>query len=152
MTEEVNPRQLSEFEESLLVPSLGQRFLNYLLDSIFIYFISFVVLIILGFVSAIISRDLLFVLQSHPDILGYIVYFLVYFAYYIFFESNTGKTIAKFYTKTSVRTVDGVALTYKRIIIRTLCRLIPFDAISFFFLDDNKGWHDTVSKTKVVSD
>jgi uncharacterized RDD family membrane protein YckC len=152
MTEEVNPTQLSEFEESLLVPSLGRRFLNYLLDFIFINIISYVLLFILGFVAAMISSDIVYEMQLHPQVLGYSVYFLVYFAYYIFFEANTGKTIAKFYTKTKVCSLDGTALSYKRIIIRTLCRLIPFDNFSFFFIEDNKGWHDVFSKTKVVKD
>jgi len=33
---------------------------------------------------------------------------------------------------------------------RTLCRLIPFDALSFLF-NDSVGWHDTLSKTRIVN-
>ncbi len=152
MTEEVNPTQLNEFEASLLVPSLGRRFLNYLLDSVCVFIIFFVLFFIIVFVGALISKDLINQLLSQSEAFAYTVYFVVYFAYYIFFEVNTGKSIAKFYTKTRVCSIDGTALTYKKIIIRTLCRFLPFDALSFFFIEDNNGWHDVFSKTKVVKD
>ena len=37
----------------------------------------------------------------------------------------------------------------KAIMIRSLCRLIPFDALSFLGTN-GKGWHDNLSNTYVV--
>ncbi|MCY1461177.1 hypothetical protein D9M71_788050 [compost metagenome] len=38
---------------------------------------------------------------------------------------------------------------FKAICIRTLCRLIPFDALSFLGKSE-RIWHDSISKTFVV--
>jgi hypothetical protein len=38
----------------------------------------------------------------------------------------------------------------KHILIRTLCRYIPFDLISFFFTDNGQLWHDNISNTIVI--
>jgi len=37
------------------------------------------------------------------------------------------------------------------ILVRSLCRAVPFDALSFLFKDTG-GWHDEWSKTYVVED
>jgi uncharacterized RDD family membrane protein YckC len=156
MKEQLNPTQLSEFEESLVVPSLGRRFINHLLDKIAVFFFAFVYTCILVFVSTIILnlafKHVHISIRPYIRILFYTVYFLTHFVYYILFEFKTGKTIAKFFTKTRVFSVDNSPLTYKKVFIRTLCRLIPFNLLSFFFLNDHKGWHDTISKTKVLKD
>lgn len=73
---------------------------------------------------------------------------IVVFVYYLLLERMTGKTIGKYLTNTHVVTLDGKHPSLKKLIIRTLARLIPFDNISFLFHAD---WHDRISGTKVVS-
>ena len=44
---------------------------------------------------------------------------------------------------------DGTKPDAQTIIKRTLCRLIPFDGLSFFGTP-SRGWHDSMSDTYVV--
>jgi len=65
-------------------------------------------------------------------------------------EIKFQKTVAKFITKTKVVRLDGSKPNDSEIIARTICRLIPFDGISYLFVKN--GLHDYLSKTKVVKD
>ena len=69
--------------------------------------------------------------------------------YYITFESLTFRSLGKYVTKTKVVMHNGEEPTARDIIIRNLCRLIPFDGFSFLG-KKGKGWHDSISKTYVV--
>ena len=72
------------------------------------------------------------------------------FLYYIVLECADGhKTLGKRILKTSVVDEQGETPTSKSILIRTLCRFIPFDAISYIM---GWNWHDSLSKTYVVCD
>lgn len=74
---------------------------------------------------------------------------VVYFAYYIGMEVSGGKTVGKYVTGTQVMTEDGELPSAGTVVIRTLCRIIPFEAFSFFG-STPRGWHDKLSKTRVV--
>jgi uncharacterized RDD family membrane protein YckC len=69
--------------------------------------------------------------------------------YYIICESVLGSSPAKFLTQTRVIDYEGNKPSVKKVIIRTLCRLIPFEGFSFFA---NDGWHDKISETTVVKE
>jgi hypothetical protein len=45
-------------------------------------------------------------------------------------------------------TLDGSKPGLRTILLRTLCRFIPFEPFSFF---GERGWHDGLSDTLVVS-
>lgn len=120
----------------------GKRFLNYILDFIFYLVFAFV----LGIVTAIIGLGA--TVQAINDIL---LGFIIMIVYYVFLEAIFGKTIAKFITRTKVVTRDGQKPNLKVILVRTLCRFIPFEAFSFLG-DKPIGWHDSISKTIVVND
>lgn len=79
-----------------------------------------------------------------------VYYFVLYFAYYFLFEYFFSKSPAKFATTTVVVAGNGGKPSMKDIFIRTLCRLIPFDSLSYVF--GEKGWHDVLSHTMVVDD
>jgi uncharacterized RDD family membrane protein YckC len=64
-------------------------------------------------------------------------------------EGLTGRTLGKLVTGTMVVDENGNKPEFSRIIGRTFCRLIPFDALSFLG-EEHSGWHDTISKTKVI--
>lgn len=80
----------------------------------------------------------------------------IFFTYYYVCEYSWGKTLGKKICRTMVVNEDGSRPTRNAIAIRTLCRLIPFDSISFLFTDvDENGnmtrmWHDILSHTRVV--
>ena len=69
--------------------------------------------------------------------------------YYLVFESFFGRTIGKIITGSVVANENGLKPSFGVICIRTLCRLIPFDALSFLGKSE-RMWHDSISKTYVV--
>ena len=66
-------------------------------------------------------------------------------------EFSLGKTVGKMLTKSTVVREDGGRITLGQAFGRSLCRLIPFDAFSFLG-STAVGWHDSISKTRVVKD
>ncbi len=85
------------------------------------------------------------------DANGIVLGLILMFAYFILFETVWGKSPAKFITRTKVVNEDGSKPTASTIALRTLCRLIPFDFVSFFS-SNPRGWHDKLSKTIVIND
>ncbi|MCY0978981.1 RDD family protein [Chryseobacterium wangxinyae] len=74
---------------------------------------------------------------------------ILFFFYIFILEYLTkGRSIGKFATGTKVIMIDGTAPTAKDYFIRNICRLVPFDALSF--LGEN-GWHDSWSDTRVIN-
>lgn len=115
--------------------SVGIRFVNYILDRIFIFI--FVVLVsFLG--SFVLKEDAL-------EIISILVFFI---GYDLFFEGIWQKTPAKWITKTKVVMNDGSKPNLLHILGRTLARHIPFEPFSF--IAGPIGWHDSLSKTMVV--
>lgn len=73
---------------------------------------------------------------------------LLYVAYCFLFESLTnGRSIGKYFMDTKVVTIEGRKPTTGVLFRRNLYRLIPLDVFSFLF---GKGFHDSISKTRVV--
>ena len=93
----------------------------------------------------------LFAFLFKDQIGSYIFILLLSFLYYTIFESFTGKTLGKYLTKTKVVNPEGEKPVWTKILLRSLCRFIPLDQISFLF-DFKSGWHDTLSKTIVVEE
>ena len=120
----------------------GARFGNYIID---------IVLFIVLFLLHVLLIEAVFNTFPDPDSLLFSIYYLVLlFAYYFVFEYFFGKTPGKFLTKTKVVDKNGEWPGGKKILIRSLCRLIPFDNFSFLF--GPFGWHDSISGTMVVRD
>jgi uncharacterized RDD family membrane protein YckC len=69
--------------------------------------------------------------------------------YYIVFESVFKATPGKFITESRVLTDDEQMPNLDKVLGRTFARFIPFEAFSFF---GDRGWHDSISKTKVVDE
>jgi uncharacterized RDD family membrane protein YckC len=83
-------------------------------------------------------------LKSIPEFLTGLIVFV---GYYLLFEGLWARTPGKFMLGTVVVMDDGKTPSFGRIVQRTLCRFIPFEPFSFF---GPRGWHDSISKTKVV--
>ena len=116
----------------------GSRFLNRLID-----FAVITCLVYADFDR--ISSGYIFedveILNSTP----YWLLTVVWLFYYIIFESIFLQTLGKLHNDSYVR-FKGNRLS--AIAVRSLCRLIPFDAFSFL---GEKGWHDSLSNTEVVN-
>ena len=82
-------------------------------------------------------------------VLGYIIYLV---GYYFICEAIWGKTLGKLITKTKVVDRDGRKPSPLRIFGRSCARWIPFNELSFLVGSFPVGWHDSLSKTFVVSD
>lgn len=120
----------------------GQRFGGFLLDLLFIMIYSVVIGFVLGLIGL---ADLVNGLNN--NLLGIIILLI----YYIPLEARGGKTIGKMIIGTKAVREDGLDLNMKDVLFRTVCRFIPFEAFSFLFGDGPGGWHDSISKTKVIS-
>ncbi len=130
--------------------SLGARLANYLIDYVCVIVLIYVILIGLMVFAAIIgSQELLDRIQNINKIEEYGLAIVSILLYYNIFEIFFSRTIGKFITKTIVVNINGEKPDTQEILVRSLCRLIPFDNLSFLGTP-NKGWHDSISKTYVV--
>ena len=138
---------------------IGIRAANFVFDSLILNVITTSLNAILHFESdpqamldAMQTQNLDLLLQLLPK--QFLISILLQFAYYFPLEYFGKSTFGKLVTKTVVIRKDGKDCKVLDIFIRTLCRNIPFNALSFIYaLITNKtlGWHDIVSKTMVVS-
>jgi uncharacterized RDD family membrane protein YckC len=118
----------------------GTRFGNYILDTL-----GFFVILML---HAFILDKLFHIIPEDGSALLGIYYFILYFGYHFLFEYFFGRTPGKFITNTKVTDFNGQKPTTKELLKRNVCRLIPFDNLSFLF--GATGWHDSISETQVV--
>jgi len=161
-TEVLTPEQNPYAEQGLLdelagyhemIPAtLGQRFLNYLIDNIFM---RYVLTYITGYVIGIFIANMNAAPNSFdsPDywtlvLIGYAVTILNYLLYYTICEvAFKGYTLGKLITGTKAVTEEGQPLTFKTALLRSLVRLIPFEPFSAF---GRQPWHDSLTNTKVI--
>lgn len=124
--------------------SKGIRVANYFIDAI-AFFILFVVLFLL---FEVVGFEFLSYLELNPLIdrlISAVLYVLFMVLQEIIFK---GRSIGKFLTGSVVVMEDGSQPDVQSYFIRNLCRIIPFDGLSFL---GNRGWHDSISKTWVVN-
>jgi len=121
----------------VIVPATsGQRIGNYIIDMIIVYALFY----LLG------MTDLGTLIENNARSAFPVIYLL----YYISLEAGFGQTLGKLVTGTKVVNKDSTSLTLERVIGRALCRLIPFEILSFVGRRP-RGWHDSISKTMVIS-
>ena len=72
------------------------------------------------------------------------------FAYYLFFEGIFKTTLGKIITKTKIIRSNGDPIAFTDVLIRTSCRLVPMEQLSFLF-GKKVVWHDSVSDTRLVN-
>lgn len=125
--------------------SRGKRFLNMIIDTITFYGI----VLGIGFAAGFASVYYPPALEIFEGLQGYLVVYGIYGAYYITMELTIGRTLGKILTNTRVFTQQDTPPTFGQILGRTAARLIPFEPFSFLG-STGSGWHDSLSKTKVV--
>lgn len=136
-----------------LLASGNKRFFNYLVD----YVITYIIAYLFGY-----ALQYLIILLDSFGITGFGIWYfnsgtftmfliglLLTLIYYFLMEMVWGRSVGKFVTGTIVVDENGVKPDAKVILKRTLCRCIPFDALTFF--GGSRGWHDSISDTYVVN-
>jgi len=127
--------------------TVGQRFMNYLID----VFIFYLVLFMLGAVAGLFLGDAFAegeTLFGMPLLLQYLFIYILLIGLYTFLETVTkGRTIGKMVTKTRAIREDGANVNFNDALKRSLIRCIPFEQFSAF---GGRPWHDRWSNTKVI--
>lgn len=138
-----------EYELFMKTASQGKRFANYILDMIFFYIFCIILGVLIGVIFAIVAPGSATFLNSDSKLMNYLIGFILLMIYYSIFEGLTGRSLAKYITRTKVVNDRGEKPSFSTILLRTLCRFIPFEPFSFF-ISDGSGWHDRISNTRVV--
>jgi uncharacterized RDD family membrane protein YckC len=123
------------------------RFANRLLDALFVYIVLAIKASWFNYVfSLLIGRGISYLAPLEI----YVLVFFIFLLYYFLFESLFKTTLGKLVTNTRVVNETGEGPGIGRILGRTFCRIIPFEAWSFLFND--RGWHDSFSGTYVIKE
>lgn len=135
--------------DSLETASTGNRFVHMLVDTVMYYIILFLLALMLGVFIGVFAPESLGELENGTPWFVYLLGFIAYVLYFVFCESVFGRTVGKLITGTKVVDQNGNLPSTGTIFIRTLARLVPFEAFSFLG-DGERGWHDRWTNTYVV--
>jgi uncharacterized RDD family membrane protein YckC len=149
--------ELNQFTQHIQAAQ-GQRFLNLLIDVLFMRFLlSKATGYLFGTILAVVAPDFLQRVAyevTYGDrgwrfwLLSILLGYFNYLIYYSFCEKAfKGYTLGKLITGTRAIRDDGGELTFKDALLRTLTRIVPFEAFSGF---GDRPWHDSWTKTSVV--
>lgn len=138
-------------EPQYVMASRSKRLGNHIIDSIIFSIINWGLSYLI-----LINEELTFFddgLDLWAQILTTLLSYIIMVTYYTCTEYYLdGKSIGKLATNTRVVRRNGGELTPLRLIGRSFARLIPFEAFSVFFNENNVMWHDSLSDTMVVED
>jgi len=120
---------------------------RYLIRRFFAFYID-------GMIASIILHISLYVCNTSAGQMmarSFPIYLAIFFFYYVFFDFFFGKTLGKKILQLEIKGFEqkNKAKLLKQVIIRSLFRFVPLDAISILFYEDYRMWHDIVSKTTV---
>jgi uncharacterized RDD family membrane protein YckC len=128
----------------------GRRFGTFIVDILCYYVVAFVfglVLAVAVFIGY--GPNVAEVVHAIPRWKLWIVGCIDIFVYYTLFEGIFARTPGKLVFGTKVVSEAGEKPTPRQVLGRSLCRFIPFDALSFLL--DERGWHDKIPGTYVVA-
>ena len=134
--------------------STGQRFLNWLIDNLLMRFgLSWVTGYLVGLILVKLFPnfyiDMVYSKGIEFYLLVYIIAIFNYIIYYTFCEKVfSGYTLGKLITGTKAINEDGSELTLKGAFLRSVSRLVPFEALSIWIGDGL--WHDAWTRTMVI--
>lgn len=133
-----------------MLASRTNRFVNFIIDSILVGLLQVGAT---GGCNALYHKFGNEALNIGLPVIGNMKYLLLATAinivYFGLFESLIMRTPGKFVTNTMVVKEDGTRPDDGRIFLRTLCRLIPLEFLSFLWRP-GIGLHDSFSRTRVV--
>jgi len=126
-----------------------QRFANYMVDIAIYYGYNYLAGMALGFFIVLTRGNTSIIGESLSSKL-----FLYVFAYFnhvtlfAFIEGATkGRTLGKLITGTKAVKDDITPITWRDALMRSLCRIIPFEPLSGF---GAYPWHDSTTNTRVI--
>lgn len=125
--------------------------MNYIID---LFSIIIVTILFFGIIAGIITvinpeSNIIYEFENINPLLDRILTTFFYVLLIFLSEYLTkGRSLGKFITGTKVVMIDGSAPTTKDYFYRNLCRIIPFDQLTFL---GGNGWNDKISKTTVVN-
>lgn len=155
MEQEYNSQKENLFEDYIQnkTATSGQRFVNWLVDNLLMRFgLSYVTGTLVGFMIGKFFPEYALHISYSQDtrdllLLGYAIAFFNYLLYYTICEKAfRGYTLGKLISGTRAIGDDGRELTFKDALLRSLSRLVPFEAFSGF----GKPWHDSWTNTRVI--
>ncbi|MFN3943195.1 MAG: RDD family protein [Flavobacterium sp.] len=127
----------------------SQRFINFCIDFIVRMVIFLGIGIVIGIADQFFMTDYVSFFENMNRLQEIFIELLLVSVYYLLMEILTARTIGKYITGTMVVDQYGNKATSQHIALRTLCRFVPFDPLSFLG-QDGSGWHDKWSKTLVI--
>jgi len=142
-------RELDGFEKAGELADKGKRFANYIIDLICYYLFSLIFGLFLGIVLMLFFPNAIGIFFEENTLVELTLALVVGVIFYSTLEAATGRTLGKVITGTKVVDKDGNKPGFRTILLRSLCRFIPFDPVSFLRKKDY-GWHDEISETRVV--
>jgi uncharacterized RDD family membrane protein YckC len=148
--ESINTELNTKEVNALDLASKEKRFLNYLIDLAVLYLLSIVIGFIIGILWGIISPETVDAITEYEKALGYVIGAIAILIYYTIIEYLTGKSVGKYFTKTKVIDLNGNLPNFKKVLIRSFSRIIPFEAFTFLG-KEGSGLHDKLSKTRVIN-
>jgi uncharacterized RDD family membrane protein YckC len=152
ITDQPSGDLLSDSDIPYQPATTGQRFLNYFIDNLFMRFgLSFLTGALFGVVFQFFSPTFLENISVPGSFAFWIFLFMIaifnYVLYYTLCETlMNGYTLGKFITGTKAIRLDGRPLTFKDAFLRSLTRVVPFEAFSGFGVP----WHDSWTSTQVI--
>ncbi|SFH80518.1 RDD family protein [Halpernia frigidisoli] len=130
----------------------GLRFLNYIIDLVFIYVVVIIFFNLVGIVLEIFFPDSVdAIINSFEDnnkIFDRLLS-LIFYGLFIFLTewATNGRSVGKYITGTIAVKNNGKPLSLKDYFLRNISRAIPLDQLSFL---GSGGWHDSLTHTSVI--
>lgn len=127
----------------------GPRFGHFIIDTIVIQVLIVFIQYILSLINLMVGFDnaLGLTIALMSSISGLLLYPLMYFICELYWQQTPGK----FLTKTVVINEYGNKPDIRQVALRSLIRLVPFEAFSCFGDTYSHGWHDRWAETFVVT-
>jgi uncharacterized RDD family membrane protein YckC len=129
------------------IASNTKRLINWIVDSISISILWFILLPVI--VIALKNLGFLDNLKDGETMDLEFTVLPIALLYYLIFEGVFKTSIGKLITRTKIIRLDNEEVNFVDILLRTFCRFIPFEQLSFFAAKP-AGWHDRISETRII--
>jgi uncharacterized RDD family membrane protein YckC len=125
-----------------------KRFLNWIIDGLVVLILWISLFLLFGSIMA--QYELFDRIEQDITIDLGIAILPIYLLYYLILEGIFKTTVGKLITNTKLTNINGDRVNLGNVLIRTICRVIPFEPLSY--LSENPvGLHDTFSNTRVLN-
>ena len=138
-------------ELQLVYASQTKRFLNYIIDIIFFYALTFAIGIVIGIVAPGWLENEISDNNLGGNLIARIISLIIYALFMSIVEAiSGGRSMGKIMTGTRAINVDGTKISFSTAFARGFSRAVPFDPFSA--LNGGHPWHDQWTKTIVIDE